>query len=198
MVTNQDEWQVKKGSYFLVALICFFIGLYVSLKVGNDGYLIKPEDLTTIDILVVSQKPEFKETKGKRARKWIEFKCQNNKTTFEIASFDYSCANDNEIVNEVDNGDTISIKILETDSELLDSETSCEIHSLINKNKEYLNIACRNKAENRSNKILCIVFFAIAFLTFMVFLFPNKPDVDPAIPILIVAFLLYYVLARII
>ena len=103
MQEELDKWQKKRKDYLTVAIICFFLGMYFLTKVKNESYIIKTSELNAIENLIISEKPIFKETKGKRGRKWIEFKCVSNKSTFEIANFDYSCVNDNEVLNEINN-----------------------------------------------------------------------------------------------
>jgi hypothetical protein len=175
MEEELNEWQKKRKDYMAVAIICLIIGIYFFAKVINESYIIKPSELKVIENLIISEKPIFKETKGKRGRKWIEFKCVNNKTTFEIADFDYVCVNDNEILNEIKNSDTISIKILNTDVENFANETTCEIHSLIRNNKEYLDIECRNKVDNKDGEKGFMTLFSISLMCAIVCSFSQKP-----------------------
>jgi hypothetical protein len=195
MEENSDDWQKQRKGYLMVAVICFFIGLYLFLRVNSQSYDIENINLEKIENIIIAEKPIFKETKGKNGRKWLEFKCVNNKSNFEITSFDYSCSNDDEILNEVNIGDTISIKILKSEIEDFNTENNCEIHSLIKKEKEYLNIECRNKAENNDSENTYIILFAITFMTGLVFSFSEKPkffdDVDPRVPIWIIIILLF-------
>ena len=81
MEEELDEWQKKRKDYIAVAVICFMIGMYFLLKVKNESYIIKLSDLNSIENLVVAKNPIFMETKGKRGRRWIQFKCINNKST---------------------------------------------------------------------------------------------------------------------
>lgn len=175
MSKNPEDWQEKRKNYLAVAIICFLVGTYFFTRVLSGSYVIEPSDLEVYENLITAETPEFKTTKGKHSRRWIEFKCINNKSTFEIASFDYSCININEVINEIKTGDTISIAILKNDIEDFDAETSCEIHSLIKNDKEYLNIQCRNKLDNKDSEKGFLVLFAITIMTGIVFLFPQKP-----------------------
>lgn len=175
MSKNPEDWQEKRKNYLAVAIICFLVGTYFFTRVLSGSYVIEPSDLEVYENLITAETPEFKTTKGKHSRKWIEFKCINNKSTFEIASFDYSCININEVINEIKTGDTISIAILKNDIEDFDAETSCEIHSLIKNDKEYLNIQCRDKLDNKDGEKGFLVLFVITIMTGIVFLFPQKP-----------------------
>lgn len=175
MQEELDKWQKKRKDYLAVAIISFFLGIYFLTKVKNESYIIKTSELNAIENLIISEKPIFKETKGKRGRKWIEFKCVDNKSTFEIANFDYSCVNDNEVLNEIKNSDTISIKILNEDLENFDNETTCEIHSLIKNGKEYIDLKCRNEADNNDGKKGIVILFSLSFICGIVYSFIEKP-----------------------
>lgn len=195
MADNLDDWQEKRKGYLTVAIICFFIGIYFFIKIIGGSYTIKPSYLQDYQNLIISVEPKFKEIKGKHGRTWIEFKCSDNRSTFEIASYDYACVNDDEILNEIKTGDTISIEILKREMGKFDQETSCEIHSLIKNNKEYLDIKCRNKADNKDGKMGFLILFAISIMTAIVYSFSEKPkffdDVDPRVIIWIVIIILF-------
>lgn len=198
MTDNLNDWEKKRKNYLAVTIICFLIGTYFYMKVESKSYIILPSDLKIYENLIISDKPVFKETKGKNRRRWIEFRCINNKTTFEIASFDYKCVNDDEILNEVKPGDTISIKILKNEIEDFNNDTSCQIHSLAKNNKEYLNIACRNLKDNKDGKMGYQLLFAISIMTGIVYSFSKKPkifdEVDPQVPIWIIGIILFFIL----
>jgi hypothetical protein len=193
-----DDWEKQRNGYRSVAVICFIIGTYLFLRVHSDSYLIEASDLNSIENLIVADKPKFEETTGKHGRKWIEFKCKNNNSTFEIADFDYRCVNDDEVINEINVDDTIAIQILKDDVENFNVETTCEIHSLIKNGKEYLKIECRNKAENKDSEKVYLLLFAVTLMTSIVYSFSKKPkifdDVDPRVPIWIIIIILFLVL----
>lgn len=198
MKENLNDWSEIRKGYLLVAIICFCIGTYLFARVYNNSYEIKPIHLIKFKNLVISEKPTFFETSGKRGRKWIEFRCHKVNTTFEIASFDYWCVNDDEILNEINVGDSILIKILKEDIENFNENTTCEIHSLIKNKKEYLDIECRNQADNRDSEKFYIILFVTMIMTAFVYSFTKKPkffdEVNPQIPIWIVIVLLFYLL----
>ncbi|SNR45413.1 hypothetical protein [Flavobacterium sp. ov086] len=198
MAEKVEDWEKKQKDYLAVAIICLIIGTYFFMKVINGSYIIKPSDLSVYDNLITSEVPKFKETKGKHGRRWIEFKCVDNRSTFEIANFDYKCINDNEILNEIKAGDTISIAILKGDVEGFDNDTSCEIHSLIKNDKEYLDLQCRNKADNKDGKMGFLILFAISIMTAIVYSFSGKPKlfnkVNPEIIIGIIVLILFIIL----
>lgn len=198
MADNLEDWEKKQKDYLAVAIICFIIGTYFFMKVIGGSYIIRPTQLEVYDNLITSQVPKFKETKGKRGRRWIEFKCVDNWSTFEIEGFDYRCVNRAEILNEIKAGDTISIAILKEDTGDFDSETSCKIHSLIKNDKEYLDLQCRNKADNKDGKMGFLLLFAISIMTAIVYSFSKKPkffnEVSPEIIIGIIVFILFIIL----
>jgi hypothetical protein len=175
MADQIDDWKKKQKDYLNVAIICFIIGTYFFMKVISGSYIIKPSDLQTYENLITEKAPELKETKGKHRRRWIEFKCVNNQSTFKIASFDYRCANRNDVLTEIKAGDTIAIALLKSDIADFDKETSCEIHSLIKNNNEYLNIACRNRADSKDGKRGFILLFAISIMTAILYSLSQKP-----------------------
>ncbi|MBS7253883.1 hypothetical protein [Flavobacterium branchiicola] len=197
MAQNQEDWEKKRPSYIIIAIISLVLGAYYLINVLNDNYIIKPSDLETIENLIVEGKPEFKETKGKHSKKWIEFKCENNTTTFKIASYDYRCIIDKEILNGINSKDTVTVQILKTDLDLVNTDAPCEIHSLIDKNKEYLDISCRNTEDQKDGELGYILCSAITVMTGSVFLFKKKPEffdhVDPRVPIWIVIIVLFLI-----
>jgi len=198
MSEKLNDWEEKRKNYLAVTIICFIIGTYFFLKAISGSYSIKSSDLKIYENLIIADKPVFRETKGKNGRKWIEFKCINNKTTFEIASFDYKCVNDDEILNEIKEGDTISIKIIKNEIEDFDNDTSCQIHSLEKNSKEYLNITCRNEKDNKDGKLGYLLLFAISIMAGIVYSFSHKPkffdDVNPQVLIWIVGIILFFIL----
>lgn len=195
MADNPEDWKIKRRDYSVAAVVCFLIGSFFFMKVITGSYIIKSSDLEVYDNLITSEAPKFKETKGKHSRKWIEFKCVDNKSTFEITSYDYSCVNDEEIIHGIKMGDTISIAILKEDIRDFDDETSCEIHSLIKNDKEYLDLQCRNEVDNEGGEMWYISLFAISIMTAIVYSFSQKPKVfDKVNPVLIIAIIVFILL----
>jgi hypothetical protein len=198
MEEELDKWQKKRKDYIAVAIICFIIGMCFLTKVKSESYIIKTSELKVIENLIISEKPKFKETKGKRGRQWIEFKCVNNKSTFEIANFDYLCVNDSEALNEIKKSDTILIKILNEDLENFDNETTCEIHSLIKNGKEYLDMECRNEADNNDRKKRIIILFSLSVMCGIIYSFSEKPKffngIAPEIIIGIITIIIFILL----
>lgn len=198
MAENLEDWQEKRNKYLAVTIICFLIGTYFFVNVISENYIIKPSDLTVYEKLITAEAPQFKISSGKNRKRWIEFKCIDNRSIFKIASYDYKCANRSEILTEIKAGDTISIQLLNSEVEDFDAETSCEIHSLIKNDKEYLNIECRNRKDNKDAEKGFMMLFAISIMTGIVYLFSQKPKffdhVDPRVPIWIVIILLFILL----
>ena len=202
MEDDSNDWQKQRKGYIKVAIICFIIGLYLFIRVHSQSYDIEDSNLQKIENLIIEEKPVFKEITGKHGRKWFEFKCEDNKSIFKIIGFDYRCTYDDEIIKEINIGDTISIKVLENEIEDFNTGNICEIHSLIKNKKEYLNVECRNKAENNDSKFVYIILFTVTFMTIAVYLFKEKPkffdDVDSRVPIWIVIIALFFILQKII
>ena len=200
MEDDSNDWQKQREGYIKVAIICFIIGLYLFTRVHSESYEIEDSQLQEIENIVIEKKPIFKETKGKHGRKWFEFKCKNNKSTFEVTGFDYRCTYGNEIIEEINVGDTISIEVLKNDIEDFNTENICEIHSLKKNKKDYLDVKCRNKEENNDSNRVYIILFAVTIMTSSVYSFKEKPqffdDVDPRIPIWIVVIVLFIVLHK--
>ncbi|MFH7001029.1 hypothetical protein [Flavobacterium bizetiae] len=198
MINNPEDWEKKQKNFLTVAIICFIIGSYFFMKVIGGSYIIKPLELQTYENLVISEEPKFKETKGKNGRRWIDFKCIDNKSTFKIVSFDYTCANKDDLLNEIKAGDTISIAILKKEKDDFDMETSCEIHSLVKNDKEYLDINCRNETDNKDGKMGFLLLFALCIMTAIVYSFSQKPkifnEVSPELIIGIIMIILFFVL----
>lgn len=202
MIDSISDWEKKQKDYLAVSIICFIIGTYFFMKVIAGSYIIKQSELQVYENLITSTAPQFKERKGKNGRKWIEFNCINNQSTFEIASFDYKCVNNDEVINEIKAGDTISIAILKDDIEDFDTKNSCEIHSLIKNDKEYLNLECRNKEDNGDGKNGFSILFSISIMTAIVYSLSKKPklfdEVNPEIIIGIIVVILFFIFRSII
>jgi len=196
-----STWEEKQKNYLAVSIVCFLIGTYFFMNVINGSYIIKQSDLQVYENLIISTFPKFKERKGKHGRKWIEFKCVNNQSNFEIASYDYSCVNNDEVINEIKAGDTISLSILKNEIGYFDTKSSCEIHSLIKNDKEYLNLDCRNKVDNNGGKRGFLILFAISILTAIVYSLSKKPkifdEVNPEFLITIIVAILFFILVSI-
>ncbi|UUF13763.1 MULTISPECIES: hypothetical protein [Flavobacterium] len=201
MIESISDWEKKQQTYLIVSVTCFIIGTYFFMKVISGSYIIKQSELQVYENLITSTAPQFKERKGKHSKKWIEINCINNQTTFEIDSYDYRCVNDDEVLNEIKAGDTISISILKDDIDDFDTETSCEIHSLIKNNKEYLSLKCRNEEDNDDGKFGFLLLFSISIITAIVHSLSKKPKlfdkVNPeiiiGIAVIILLFVLYYI-----
>lgn len=201
MIESISDWERKQQTYLIVSVTCFIIGTYFFIKVISGSYIIKQSELQVYENLITSTAPQFKERKGKQSKKWIEINCINNQSTFEISSYDYRCVNDDEVLNEIKAGDTISIAILKDEIDDFDTETSCEIHSLIKNNKEYLSLECRNEEDNDDGKFGFLLLFSISIITAIVHSLSKKPKlfdkVNPeiiiGIAVIILLFVLHYI-----
>ena len=69
MEEKSNDWQQQREGYKKVAIVCFFIGLYLFIRVHSESYNIESSHLQEIENLIIEEKPIFKETKGKRGRK---------------------------------------------------------------------------------------------------------------------------------
>lgn len=187
MSNNINDWNKKQKGYLVVSVLCLIFGTYFFIKVISGSYAIEQSDLEVYENLIISNAPKFKERKGKRSRKWIEFNCTDNQSTFEIASYDYSCVNDEEVINEIKTGDTISVAILKNELDDFNTQNTCEIHSLVKNDKEYLDLRCRNEEDTGGGKRIFLILFSIFILTAIVYALPKKPKLfDIVDPILLV------------
>lgn len=199
MIENENDWSKKRYGFLFVTALLFLYGTYVWFSVSDIG----PADLQIIDSLVINEKPALKESRGKSSRKWIEFKSEGFWKYFEIGHFDYECANNEKILNELQVGDTISVKLLKSELNEINEETfsskSNTIHSLVFKNFEYLDLACRNEKARDDNKFACYLCFIIAPLTLFMGLFKSEPKLfgvyfEPALAIGIIGILVLLIL----
>jgi hypothetical protein len=203
MSDKEIDWSKKRLGFFLATVAIFLLGIYFYFNVQRSDSDINPADLTQIDSLIISEKPTFKETRGKNASHWIEFKCVGYPKRFEIGRLDYACVNDNEILSELKIGDIISVKLVNTDIQNIRTETftskSNDIHSLVCKNKEYVSIDCRNKGAKNDNKFVYYMCFIMVPFTLVFSLFKNKPKIfgasfDPTLVICVIAILVMLIL----
>ncbi|MNQ00107.1 hypothetical protein D3C85_127440 [compost metagenome] len=187
MINSISDWEEKQKGYLVVSVLCLIFGAYFFIKVISGSYNIEQSDLEVYENLIISNAPKFKERKGKRSKKWIEFNCINNQSTFEITGDDYSCVNKEELLNEIKTGDTISVAILKYDLDDFNTQNSCGIHSLIKNDKDYLDLRCRNEEDTGGGKRVFLILFSITILTAIVYALPKKPKLfDKVDPILIV------------
>ena len=198
-------WQQKRYLCFFTSLFIAVIGFFLYFNVQNSDSNINPSDLTTIDSLVISEKPIYQEIKGKTPSKWIQFKCKGYSKRFDIESFDYKCVNDNEILNELNVGDTVKIKILTKDLADINQETflqkSNPVHELVCKDKIYLDLSCRNKSAKDNNKLVYLVCFIIAPIILTFALFKRQPKIfgktlNIEIFISVIILLLIYIISK--
>ncbi|MDQ6530292.1 hypothetical protein [Flavobacterium sp. LHD-85] len=187
MINSISDWEEKQKGYLVVSVLCLIFGAYFFIKVISGSYNIEQSDLEVYENLIISHAPKFKERKGKRSKKWIEFNCIDNQSTFEITGDDYSCVNKEELLNEIKTGDTISVAILKYDLDDFNTQSTCGIHSLIKNDKEYLDLRCRNEEDTGGGKRVFLILFSISILTAIVYALPKKPKLfDKVDPILLV------------
>ncbi len=207
MSETKIDWSEKRLGYVIVTITLFLIGVYLYFNVQRSESDIKPTELEQIDSLIISVKPSFQETKGKGSSQWIEFECEGYEKRFKIGYFDYDCVNDNEIINDLNVGDLISVKLLKEDILNVRTETfnskANTIHSLIFNNKEYLNLDCRNKAAKDDNKFGYLLCFIMTPLAFVFSLFKSKPKVlgltiDPTLTLCIIGVLVIIILKKVV
>ena len=201
MINSISDWEEKQKGYLVVSVLCLIFGTYFFIKVISGSYNIEQSDLEVYENLIISNAPKFKERKGKRSKKWIEFNCINNQSNFEITGDDYSCVNKEELLNEIKTGDTISVAILKYDLDDFNTQNSCEIHSLVKNDKDYLDLRCRNEEDTGGGKRTFLILFSISILTAIVYALPKKPKlfdiVDPILLVgigsIVLAFILYLI-----
>ena len=200
MKKQPENWQEERKGALFIALICLVVGAFLFIRVQIGSNLIEPKDLKSYDNLVIETKPEFHETTGKHSRSWLQFNCVNNRTLFKIESFDYRCADKEEILSEINVNDLVSIKICNDDIDDFNVDTDCSIHSLIKNNKEYLDIDCRNTESNDDSAFGYITLFAVALLNGAFYSPVVKPkfynDVDPKFIVWVLVIIVFIVLIR--
>ncbi|MEC4003139.1 hypothetical protein OX283_000590 [Flavobacterium sp. SUN052] len=142
-------WPEKRKKFLLFALI--FLLFYILVFSAREP---KPKELKTFDI-TLNKEPEFKISKGKNSRYWLEIYCNNE--IYELNGIDYKYLNDK-----------FFKKIIHKDSAISISVFNNKIYKMKYKNHNLLNY---DLAEIHKTKNL--VFFQIIILSgFLLNVFP--------------------------
>jgi hypothetical protein len=140
------------------------VAVYYNLQ--RNGSDINKGDLQMLDSLVISQKPYL--TAGRN--KSIRFKCKGYNKEFILSDEDRYCAEQFDILQLLNTGDTISLCLLSDDLPSLHDQGffagKNSVHSLVYKNKELIDMSCRNakaRAGLRETMAVCIVMTVMCF-----------------------------------
>ncbi|MBL7901493.1 MAG: hypothetical protein JNK73_05810 [Bacteroidia bacterium] len=183
------NWQKRRFWHLVGGIVLFLTGTYFYFNVQRSDSDILSKDLEIVDSLVLSDKPIIKQNGGRAKMNYFEFKCVGFNKSFDIDIYHYSCSDINSIM-ALKTGDTISIKLIKSDILSIDFETfnsqSNQVHSLVYKSQDYLDLNCRNKKVKDDNKFGYYICFIMAPLTLFFSLFKNKPTFIGSIePVLI-------------
>jgi len=178
---QKDNWLKVKSGFIFATIILMIAGICLFIYYYNANLDIEDNNLVIIEDLVISVKPEQKEVTGQNHREWIDFNCKNYQKRFSINNFDYKCANKREIFSDINVGDTITIKMIKSEfldiyDETFTSKTN-KIHSLIFKDKEYIDLECRNYEDKVDKLIAAYICSMLSILTLIVSFLKEKPKI---------------------
>ena len=205
-MTTKIEWKHKRFFYIVGSVLVLILGFYFKITVDSSSFVIQDSDLTTLNELQLISNPVYVERQGKGTHEHIEFRVKNYAKVFEITKFDYECSvPDSVILNGIKANDTISIKILrQTYTDLQNdniSYSNIDIHSLVFKGQEYLDLNCRNEKQKNDGKLGVYVCFIMSPLLILTGLFKNEPKVgkikiDISLVLVLILVILIFVLPK--
>jgi hypothetical protein len=205
-MTKELKWKHKRVFHIVGSILVLILGFYFKTTVDNSSFKIHDDDLTSLDGLVLASNPKYVERHGKGTHEHIEFQIKNYSKVFAITGFDYDCSvRDSLILNGIKTNDTISIKILkETYTDLKNdniSYTNIDIHSLIFKEQEYLNLNCRNQKQKKEGRFGVYMCFIMSPLLLISGLFRNEPKIgkikiDLSLVLLAIMFVLTFLIPK--
>jgi|GEM_PF-6489645 len=102
----ENAWNKKKRQYWIGVLVFSFFLL--STFIGMPEYT--QDELTTKQV-TLSKKPVFKETHGKGKSYWVELFFLGDPKKYEISGIDYKFINYGLFINNLLNGDRVTIKV---------------------------------------------------------------------------------------
>lgn len=179
MNTKKSTWEKKRFYYIFTSIIIAFIGFYLFHYGQGDEIGINNSDLSTIANIVISKKPILTKTPSRNSIEWIELYFEGYEKKFEIGKWNLSCSNQNEILNNLKVGDTVSIKVLTKEIDNLDNESllfkSNEIYSLFHNGTDLLDLNCSNEAAKKDNNWMYIIFFILAPIILIMGLMKKEP-----------------------
>ena len=154
-------------------------------------------DLITIDNLILSEDSQHDPGGGKSSPPSIKFNFTTTDRRFQLTYEEYQCVSNDTILNNFKKGDTVAIKIKETDkSKFYQSNwfsKYTKLFGLTKSGKSYLSLDCRNNVSNKRTNAATKASIASAALSLFFAIFILKPKTKyqalgqfPIDPILIV------------
>lgn len=205
-MTTKLKWKHQRIFNISISVLLLIFGFYLKTTLDNSSFKILEDDLATIDGLVLAANPTYIERHGKGTHEHIEFQIRDYSKIFQITRFDYDCSvSDSLILNDIKTNDTISIKILkETFTDLKNnniSYTHIDIHSLVFRDQEYLDLDCRNekqKNDGRFGMYACFILSPVLLLTGFIKNQPKfgKTKIDLSLVLIIILLLLIFILPK--
>lgn len=201
MSDKEINWQKRRFWYLVAAIILFLAGVKFYYDVQRAEDIVTVDNLETIDSLVISEKPEGHRSGRGSTPTYIEFKCAGFTKDFRVDIYHYPCSNQKAIY-DLRPGDTVSIKLLKSDIPGIDFETfnstSNDVHALVYKSQNYLDLDCRNKEAKNDNKFGYLICFIMAPLMLSFSLFKTRPkfigSIEPVIILLVIGTLVALIL----
>lgn len=164
-------WPVKSNRYMFVGVVLLIAAGYYFFYERGKSYIIKHNQLETVEKLTLAKDPKIHIMKGKgseRSHVLLLFEQYNQR--FEITGNNFFCSEHKMIKKELEKGDTVDIGLLPDDLNYIKQYTTdvgmVEIYSLKKTDKEYCDLDCAN-IENKGDLNL----FSLMGLFFGSFLF---------------------------
>lgn len=205
-VLSDDTNKTKRISmWWLFAISLLTIPLFRIF----DNKVLKEADLLTIRNLVLSEDSEFDPGGGKSSTPSIKFSFVITERRFILNYEEYQCVSNDTILANFRKGDTISIKIKDSDKGMFFKTNwfnkYTKLFGLAKGDKSYLSLDCRNKVSSKraSAATKASITSAILSLFFAVFILRPKTKyqalgqlpIDP-IPIVLAAWLIIWITSR--
>ena len=144
-----------------------------------DNQQITSGDLFSINNLILSENAEKDPGGGKSSSPSLKFRFTTTERGFLFSSEEYSCLNDNDILENFIKGDTVSIKLKKSDkakfSDVNWFNKFTKLYGLSKNGKEYLSLECRNKVSNNWTHAGTMASIASAILSLIFALFILRP-----------------------
>ena len=156
---------------FVISLITIPLFYYF------DNRQISETELSIIDNLTLSQNPDY--TSGKRPK--INIYLKNTERILVVNLEELNCVDKDDILKNLKEKDTISIKILKSDlaefNEIGIISKYQKLYGLSKNEREYIKLSCRNKISNVKTIAATYASFVSAILSLILALFVFKPKI---------------------